>query len=130
MQDADFSDEFCSFIQRTVPTVEAVDLMLVLSTQPDTWWTVTELAAQLRPGVMLTDADVARYIESFQKNRLLATRTDKRFRYQPESAQLEADVQRLARAYRERPVTLIRMIYAFRDSKIRSFADAFKLRGK
>jgi hypothetical protein len=130
MQDADFSDEFCSFIQRTVPTVEAADLMLVLMTQPDTWWTATELAAQLRPGVMLTDADVARYVERFQKNGLLATRADKRFRYRPESGQLEADVQRLARAYRERPVTLIRMIYAFRDSKIRSFADAFKLRGK
>ena len=35
----------------------------------------------------------------------------------------------LARAYKERPVTLIRMIYALRDQRIRSFADAFRLKG-
>ena len=34
----------------------------------------------------------------------------------------------LALAYKERPVTLIRMIYALRDSRIQTFADAFKLR--
>jgi hypothetical protein len=32
--------------------------------------------------------------------------------------------------YRERPVTLIRVIYGLRDKKIRSFAEAFKLRRK
>jgi hypothetical protein len=129
MQDADFSDQFCSFIQRAVPTVEAADLLLILSAQPETWWSVTELAARLRPGLMLTDSEVARYVEIFQKNRLLDSGADKRFRYRPETEQLNADVQTLTQAYRERPVTLIRMIYAFRDAKIRSFADAFKLRG-
>ena len=37
-------------------------------------------------------------------------------------------VRTLAQAYSERPVTLIRVIYALRDSKIRSFADAFRVR--
>ena len=37
-------------------------------------------------------------------------------------------VQTLAKAYEERPVTLFRLIYALRDRKIQSFADAFKLR--
>jgi hypothetical protein len=36
----------------------------------------------------------------------------------------------LAQAYKERPVTLFRVIYALRDLKIQSFADAFKLRRK
>ena len=36
----------------------------------------------------------------------------------------------LAQAYQERPVTLIRMIYARRDQKIRTFGDAFRLRKK
>ena len=130
MQDADFSDEFCSFIQRTIPTVEAADLVLALSVHPQTWWSVTELAASVRPGVMLTDSEVARYVEIFQKNGLLRVGADKRFQYRPDTEQLNADVQTLAQAYRQRPVTLIRMIYALRDAKIRSFADAFKLRGK
>ena len=37
-------------------------------------------------------------------------------------------VEMLAKAYRERPVTLVRIIYALRDSKVQSFADAFRLR--
>ena len=37
-------------------------------------------------------------------------------------------VRTLAQAYNDRPVTLTRMIYALRDPKIQSFADAFKLR--
>jgi hypothetical protein len=37
-------------------------------------------------------------------------------------------VTQLAKVYNERPVTLIRMIYALKDTKIQSFADAFKIR--
>ena len=37
-------------------------------------------------------------------------------------------VETLAQAYVQRPVTLIRVIYALRDSKIQTFADAFKIR--
>jgi len=44
------------------------------------------------------------------------------------SGLLAGRVQTLAKAYRERPVTLIRVIYALRDKKIQSFADAFKMR--
>jgi hypothetical protein len=47
---------------------------------------------------------------------------------QPADPALQAHVKTLAQAYEERPVTLIRLIYALRDSKIRSFADAFKLK--
>jgi hypothetical protein len=36
----------------------------------------------------------------------------------------------LSQAYRERPVTLFRVIYALRDLKIRSFAHAIKARRK
>jgi hypothetical protein len=36
-------------------------------------------------------------------------------------------VATLARLYIERPVTLFRVIYALRDMKISTFADAFKL---
>jgi len=51
-------------------------------------------------------------------------------RYKPASEVLAAHVATLDRLYRERPVTLIRVIYGLRDSKIRSFADAFRLRRK
>ena len=50
------------------------------------------------------------------------------YQYRPANETLQTHVKMLAKAYEERPVTLIRIIYALRDSKIRSFADAFRVR--
>jgi hypothetical protein len=49
-------------------------------------------------------------------------------RYRPASDELARHVSTLAQAYEERPVTLVRLIYALRDQRVRSFAEAFKLR--
>ena len=83
MEDADFSDEFCRFLQANVPTVEAAEQMLQRYRQE---------------GLAAFAAPVAAHLET------------------------------LAAAYEQRPVTLIRIIYALRAGKIHSFADAFRLR--
>lgn len=88
MEDADFSDEFCRFVQLYLPSVEAAETLLQAYHDP--------LAAR---------EDARKLLEAHQSH-----------------------VATLAQAYEQRPVTLIRLIYALRDSKIRSFADAFKLR--
>ena len=87
MEDVEFSDAFCRFVQLHVSSVDTAEALL----------------EQLRRGQVIragefSDEEVARH---------LAT---------------------LAQAYEQRPVTLVRLIYALRDKKIRSFADAFKLR--
>jgi hypothetical protein len=128
MEDADFSDEFCRFLRAAVPTVDAAELLLLLSRERERWWAVQEAAGALAPGVTLSETDVARYFGVFQASALLAVGPDKRVQYRPGSAALDAHVRRLEQAYRERPVTLIRVIYALRDSSIQSFADAFRLR--
>ena len=48
--------------------------------------------------------------------------------YRPGHSALDSHVRTLAQAYQERPVTLIRVIYALRDTSIQSFAEAFRLR--
>ena len=80
-QDADFSDDFCRFLQTRVPSVEAAE-------------------ALLREKRDSLDAEVVLHIATLEK------------------------------VYRERPVTLFRVIYGLRDAKIRSFAEAFNLRKK
>jgi hypothetical protein len=49
----------------------------------------------------------------------------------PQQLALDGDglrhLETLEKVYRERPVTLFRVIYGLRDAKIRSFADAFRL---
>ena len=92
MEDVDFSDEFCRFVQAHLPSVEAVERLLAAFRNPD----AKEIVALRASG--LSEADIARHVAT------------------------------LSKAYEERPVTLFRLVYALRDHKIQSFADAFKLR--
>lgn len=128
MEDSAFSDDFCRFIQTTVPSVDAAEILLQLFDAPDNWWDAPALAVKLRPATSVTDAEAARHLEQFQARGLIAVGPDKRVQFRPASDELRGQVATLAQAYRERPVTLIRMIYALRDTKIQSFADAFKVR--
>jgi hypothetical protein len=127
MEDAQFSDDFCRFLQTAVPSVDAAELLLLLGRDASRWWSAGEIVAALKPAP-LTEADVLRTCEGFLARGLIAQGADKRLQYRPGSGELDGYVRTLAQAYSERPVTLIRVIYALRDSKIRSFADAFKLR--
>src|SRR5687768_3562686 len=128
MEDADFSDDFCRFLQSTIPAVDAAELLLLLRRTPEKSWLTAELTAALRPSVPIPDADAAKYIELFQARNMVALGEDSRASYRPASEELRMYGDMLALAYKERPVTLIRMIYALRDARIQTFADAFKLR--
>ena len=124
MEDFEFSDDFCRFIQTAIPAVDAAELLLVFHRKAEDAITLEEAMAKLGPGIGAGDA--ARYLEQFRELGLLGPES-RRFRYRKDS-DLAPQVDKLALAYAQRPVTLIRVIYAFRDSKIKSFADAFKLR--
>ena len=124
--DPDFTDELCAFLQRCVANVDAAELLLLLAKNPDRSWAVNELQAQLAPST-ISDADVQRSLDALQQCDVVERDADKRVRYRP-SVAYDAQVAALSRLYLERPVTLFRVIYALRDSKLRTFADAFKLR--
>ncbi len=125
--DPDFTDEFCSFLQRSAANVDAAELLLALFKEPHRSWTPAELCSNLEPIASLSDADAERYLEVFEANGLVARDTAQRAQYRSAPAH-DAQVATLARLYVERPVTLFRVIYALRDLKINTFADAFKPR--
>ena len=127
MEDAQFSDEFCRFLQTSIPSVDSAELLLLLARDPSRWWSAADIASALKPAP-LTEADVTRTLETLLARGLVAQGADRRVQYHPANDELDGYVKTLGQAYSERPVTLIRVIYALRDSKIRSFADAFKLR--
>lgn len=52
------------------------------------------------------------------------------YRFAPRSAAFRRAVTDLRTMYSSRPVTLVRAIYERPPSAVRSFADAFRLRGK
>jgi hypothetical protein len=124
MADVEFSDEFCRFLQGTIPAVDAAELLLVFQARPEAWLGVQEAIGKLGPGISRGDVD--KYLENFVSKGLLETAEEK-YRYRADSPSAP-HVETLSQAYLQRPVTLIRVIYALRDSKIQTFADAFKLR--
>ena len=73
------------------------------------------------------DVAEAKILQSFHAGGLAMASVHQSYQYRPANETLQSYVNTLAQAYEERPVTLIRIIYALRDGKIRSFADAFRL---
>lgn len=127
MEDADFTDEFCRFIQAAIPSVEAAELLIHLAGRPDTALAPAAAVAGLPKGVPLTELQAAAHLEGFAARGLVA-RNGGEYRYAPATNELRTHAEMLAQAYNQRPVTLIRIIYALRDTKIQSFAEAFRLR--
>jgi len=126
--DPDFTDDFCNFLQRCIAGVDAVELLLALAKDPERSWSIADLQAALAAETTLSEADALRCLDAFQQAGVATRLGDRRVRYRP-SPSHDAYVAALARLYVERPVTLFRVIYALRDAKIKTFADAFKLRG-
>lgn len=127
MAPADFSAEFLQFVRSSVPTTTAAELLLFLAAHPDRPWNAQELLAEMKTGAIDVQT-VADHLSLFRVHGLVQEVEARGVRYQPASPDLAAFVIVLADAYKERPVTLIRAIYEEARLKIKSFADAFKLR--
>lgn len=127
MTDPDFPEELRSFIQDTVPTVDAAELLLVLAERPDAEHRLADLISAMRPAT-LNETVARRYLAQFQTAGMVAVTAPDTYRYKPQSPELDGLVRALTKVFNERPVTLVRIIYAPRDEKIRSFADAFRLK--
>ena len=126
MEDEEFSAAFCRFLRTNLPDIDAANLLVRIAARPEIWWDLAHLRAQAVAGVTVDQAKV--HLQRFRKTGLLRTAEDGRVRYAPADKDLHGFVETLARAYAERPVTLIRIIYAFRDPEVQSFTEAVRLR--
>ena len=118
------------FLADHVDSVMHLEVLLLLAGQAGKVWTASELAQQLRIDVAWVDAQLRALVAGG-----LASVDDAGpggagpgFRYAPRTAELGATVDELARAYADRRVTVIGLIFSKPVDKIRSFADAFRLR--
>ena len=69
MEDVEFSDEFCRFLQAAIPAVDAAELLLVFHRKPDAWFGAAEAIAKLGPGIVRSDAE--KYLATFTSLGLL-----------------------------------------------------------
>ena len=103
-------------------SVSQMEVLLLLRRVPDVW-APAAVAAELR-----IDADAAAaQLAALQDWGLLAA-ADAGVRYAPRDRELAELVDRVAVAYAERRVRVIRLIYSQPAAAVRQFAAAFRLR--
>ncbi len=112
------------FIQGYIESVDQLRAVLLLQHDSQVEWEATDVGTKL----YILPAAATAVLERLVAHGLCAGRGEpRRYRYQPQSSELGQLVQEVVRLDRERPVTLLNMIYA-RPKDIQAFADAFKLR--
>ena len=112
------------FILRHVETVDHLRCLLLLRASGHREWNVTEVTAKL----YLQPKQVMSVLGSLEAAGLIAAQGPKGgYHYQPRNEELANLVEELATLDRERPVTLIKLIYS-RPDTLEAFADAFRLR--
>jgi hypothetical protein len=127
MTDPDFPQALRAFIQDTIPNVEAAEVLLLLARDRRATLQLERIVEGLR-STALDPGAVKRYLARFQERSLVVQLKDGAYQFDPASPALDEVVRALAKAYNERPVTLVRLIYSLKDEKIRSFSDAFRLK--
>jgi hypothetical protein len=123
---ADLPKSLTEFIQQCIPTYQAAELLLFFASRPDGDFSAEDVVVAMRPAVITVPA-VKEYASLFVDKGLIVQAYG-RYRYGPSTVDQERGIGELAHAYNEKPVTLIRAIHRIADSKIRLFADSFKLR--
>jgi len=124
---SELSKNLLNFLQSNIPAFPAVELLLFLSNQPKKRWKPTEIIEKIKP-IVISPSLVQEYLALFKARGLLEGDPEAGFCFAPASEHLQIVVSELAQAYNERPVTLIRTIYALAENKIQSFADSFRLK--
>lgn len=115
--------ELASFIEGAVPSVWALEILLLLR-RGNATWAVDPIVAELRASPQL----VTDCLGGLERAGLVAHGSDG-FRYAPASATLGDLCDALEAAYRERPVAVVKTITTRRPDPLKGFADSFRFRG-
>jgi len=118
------SPDLSAFIESAVPSVWALETLLLLRAEPDRAWPVDRLVAELRANATL----VSDCLGGLERAGLTLSE-DGTFRYAPASPTLRALCDELEAAYRERPVAVVNTIARRRPDPLKGFADSFRFGG-
>jgi hypothetical protein len=114
--------EFVGFVRESVRSVWALELLLLLRRDVARHWRPAELVRELRANPTLVQDNLA----VFQRNGL-AVSDEMGWYFAPANEKLQELTDRLAQAFRERPVATMTLVT--HADPLQSLSDAFKLRG-
>ena len=119
-------DEILSFVQRSVRSVWALELLLLLRRERGQAWRLEDLVRELRS----SDAAVDGALESLHSAGYVTTDPGELFRYAPASPHLDEMAERIEAVYAAKPMAVAKAIMSAPNDKLRIFADAFKLKDR
>ena len=114
-----------TFIQSSIRSVWALEVLLLMRRSGDRVWTADGLARELRANERL----VGEVLTDFEASALVA-RQDSGYAYAPAGPALIELCDRLDAAYRERPVGVVKAIMSSPKDKLQIFADAFRFKNE
>lgn len=120
-------EDIARFMNSHVESLDQLEILRVLGEDEAREWTATALAAEIqgRP------ADVAGHLSALQSRGMIGAEprgSDLVCRFGPGDPKLDDAVRRLLQLYRERPVSMIKLVYARAADPVRALAEAFRFR--
>lgn len=110
---------------RSLRSLWAIELLLILYRAGGQPRSIDDLVIELRSSRTLVDGIIAR----LHMIGLVTRQSDGSYAYCANSPSLNALVEQLSHLYAERPLTLAQEVHGEPDQKLRTFSDAFRLKG-
>ncbi|HEX7155148.1 MAG TPA: hypothetical protein VF618_27005 [Thermoanaerobaculia bacterium] len=126
MASSDFSPELEQFVRDRLASIDQIEIVMLLASDPSRAWTAPQIAQQL--GTAPEPAAMRLFL--LASNGLLALDPTgvPKYRFQPMDAATGALVTQLTALYPDRKDAVADIISGSSRDPVRSFADAFKLK--
>lgn len=117
-------DEVLKFVQKSIKSVWALEMLLLLQRERQRAWSSGDLIRELRS----SDSAVGEAIASLRGAGFASAEPGDAVKYDPASAELDEIAGRVQAIYAEKPLAVAKAIMSAPNDKLRVFADAFKLK--
>ena len=117
-------DEVLAFVQRSIKSVWALELLMLLRRDRKRVWSPADLVLELRS----SEAAVAEALAGLRSAGFVAEAAA--LRYEPASAELDGIAGAIEELYATRPLAVAKAIMSAPSDKLRLFADSFKLKDR
>jgi hypothetical protein len=119
--------DIARFMRANIESLEQLELLRVLSEDPTKEWQPEPLGREAQANPQAAASHLAA-LSSRGLLTIITRGSETLYRHGCGSPGLDKMLSRLLQLYKERPVTMIRLVYTQATDRLRAFADAFRVR--
>jgi predicted transcriptional regulator len=119
----ELSNELKEFIAGHVHSVIRLEVLLLLSQDPDQVWKTDAVARKLN----LTSSSAKAHLNELLSQGLLMLVGEERYRYQPASDEVTQMIRQLSKAYAKQRIAVLTMILSNPVDKVHRFTETFRM---